>query len=83
MDWNKLNFGTFSIKQVLEAVKDEGWQKIRKSMKGTSLAERWKILRKHLRDRNNSRRAKIQVTNYVKALARGGMIPPLKKKEEK
>lgn len=76
MDWTKLYFGYLSRKEIQEHVIKSDWQKVRLSMKGVSTAEKYKILEKWLNDNNCSRSAQVQVTNYVTALSRGGLIKP-------
>jgi len=80
MNWASLDFGVFSPSEIKWAVNDDRWQRLRKMLKGKPLTEKFKMLKSHLRSENNSRKAKIQVTNYVNALRRAGQIPPRKKK---
>jgi len=79
MNWDSLDFGVFSPQEIARAVSDAKWQRLRKMMKGKSLSEKFNMLKNHLRSENNSRKAKIQVTNYVNALRRAGQVPPRKK----
>lgn len=74
MDWNKLIFDKYSIKTILQIVKNEDWQKIRKSMLKTSLEFKYKTLKQWLIYNDYSFDSKVQVTNYVNALKRGGLI---------
>ena len=78
LNWKSLAFEV-SKDEVMKAIKDEKWQEFRKSLKGTSTEEKYRQLRKWLRDHNNSSRAKAQVSNYIGALARGGLIPAYRK----
>ncbi|MBU0792214.1 MAG: hypothetical protein KKC55_17390, partial [Gammaproteobacteria bacterium] len=55
-------------------VKDEIWQLIRIKLKGKSLNEKYHMLLNYLISRNYSRKSKVQVTNYITALSRGGII---------
>lgn len=71
--WGSLIHGKYNIQEVLKAVKDPKWQQFRKSLKGTSLVIRHRMLHQYLGN-NPTRRKRIQVTNYVYALKRGGMI---------
>ena len=80
MNWDSLDFGNFNKNEIARAVSDAKWQRLRKMMKGESLTKKFNMLKSHLRSENNSRKAKIQVTNYVNALRRAGQIPPRKKK---
>jgi len=74
MDWNKLIFDKYSINTILQIVKNNDWQKIRKSMLKTSLEFKYKTLKKWLIYNDYSFDSKVQVTNYVNALKRGGLI---------
>ena len=74
MDWNELIFGIYNIKTIKEAVKDTSWQKTRKSMLGTTLETKFETLYMWLESNNYSVKSKIQVTNYINALKRGGLI---------
>lgn len=85
MDWRKLYFGHVSPREVQEAVHDEEWQRIRRSMKGTSLLYKYECLTRYLRTQiakpqtaHSLRMVHVRITNYVTALSRGGLI----KKEE-
>jgi hypothetical protein len=76
MDWKKLYFGKLSRSEIGEAIKNSSWQNIRLSMKGVTLEEKYNILTRWLSFCSYSREAQIQVTNYVTALSRGGLIKP-------
>lgn len=73
MDWNKLIYGTYSQDEILVAVDNAEWQKLRKSLLGVPLATKYFELQQYVK-KYNSRAAKIRVTNYVNALKRGGLI---------
>jgi len=75
MDWDKLIFGHYNIDQIQQAVADPKWQEYRTEAIGTSLESKYIALQDWLEDNNHSERAKIQVTNYVNALKRGGLVP--------
>lgn len=72
--WQCLIFGSYNIKTVQDAVKDEDWQTYRVAMKGLPLEAKYKRLKNWLVLECISERACIQVTNYVYALKRGGLI---------
>jgi hypothetical protein len=63
----------YDLKTVKKAVKDEAWQKFRKSLKGLSTQEKLKKLRTWKKN-HKSGKAKIQVQNYFYALKRGGQV---------
>jgi hypothetical protein len=62
--------------EVLAAVKNPEWQAIRIAMKGSSLRHKFLSLTAWLEVKEYSREAQVQVTNYVTALSRGGLIKP-------
>ena len=76
LDWVKLTFGKYRILRIQSAVRDADWQYWRLKMKGKSLKEKYDMLVEHLKKENYSENAKIQVTNYVNALRRAGMVDP-------
>jgi len=76
MNWNELTFGHYSMDIILKSVRDIPWQQVRVSMKGTSLEFKHTTLIAWLVKNNYSDQAKIQVTNYVNALRRGGLVKP-------
>lgn len=75
--WSHLIFGSFSIDVVLRAVNDDTWQCIRRNMLGKTLSYKFRTLEgwasTSLSDVTRARR-EIQVTNYILALRRGGLI---------
>lgn len=83
MNWKSLYYGHVSPSEVQEAVKDASWQKLRKAMKGRSLADKFTMLCAY-RDHNaleflserEQRLVEVRLTNYVTALSRGGLIKP-------
>ena len=77
MNWKELYFGKMNKHEVLSAVADDDWQRVRISMKNTSLEYKYAQLCKWLKLNNYSRKAQVQVTNYVTALSRGGLIKPI------
>lgn len=76
MDWRKLYFGHVPVSAMRKYTPDSNWQRVRLSMKGTSTAFKYKTLCNWLVTCEFSYASKIQVTNYVTALSRGGIIIP-------
>lgn len=76
MDWKRLHFGRVSPEEVARHVDNAEWQELRRYLKGKSLEEKHRRLSSWLRQHNNSRASQVQVTNYVTALSRGGLISP-------
>jgi hypothetical protein len=74
MKENHLTFGKFNRKDIKKSVNDKEWQKLRVSLKGQSLQTRYKRLNEWLRKNKFSRKSQIQVTNYINALKRAGII---------
>lgn len=74
MNWGHLIFGSFNREQILEAVNDDDWQIARVQMLGDPLGVKYRVLEIWLQEHNYSLKSKIQVTNYVNALKRGGLI---------
>lgn len=77
--WKHLIFGSYSIDTVLAAVKDPDWQRVRIDMLGRDLEYKFHRLTSyietgsHLSEQEQWNR-RVQVTNYVYALKRGGLI---------
>jgi hypothetical protein len=70
-------FGTYPIAEVLRCVKNAYWQGVRAGMLGTSLETKWLTLGRYLGDphaTSDVHTRHVQVTNYVYALKRGGLI---------
>lgn len=72
--WQPLIFGTYNREAIAAAINDPIWQKLRISLLGTTLAFRHKTLSYYVGYSNMQPFVRIQVTNYVNALKRGGMI---------
>lgn len=73
-EWKHLVFGRFSLAEVQACVRDSDWQVVRLSMLSTSLEFKYETLTKWLAKQGRSYSAKVQVTNYVYALKRAGLI---------
>lgn len=48
MDWHKLYFGKVTAKEVQEAIHDDLWQLLRKSMKGKTLKQKYEALNNYV-----------------------------------
>jgi hypothetical protein len=73
-NWKTLHCGRIKKREIELYVKDEEWQKVRLRMKNTSLTYRWIQLFVWLVQKESSRASQVQVTNYINALKRGGMV---------
>lgn len=71
--WDRL-VSPLNQDEIQESVQDSDWQTLRHLLKGTDLAWRYRCLKLWLQKHNHSRQAVVQVSNYVNALKRGGMI---------
>lgn len=78
LNWHHLHCGPIAQSEIRATVNDPHWQIVRVGLKGASLEERFTTLESYLYENKNSREAQVRVTNYINALARGGMIPPVK-----
>ena len=76
MDWSRLYFGPLSRDEIQEHVKDVAWQELRLSLLGEQLSVKYAKLASWLTLNSCSRVSQVQVTNYVTALSRGGLIKP-------
>lgn len=77
MNWDALNIDA-SMAEILDAVRDDGWQFVRLCMKGESLEKKYEILTTYLTRYDNEielRRKQVRVSNYVNALRRAGHLP--------
>ena len=74
LNWNKIHCGKITADEIQMYVKDKHWQAVRKMMKGASLETKFNMLENYLEACRNKRYAQVQVTNYINALKRGGMI---------
>lgn len=74
MDWSIIHCGYISKVEIMDAVQDADWQDWRMALKGTSTEYKHGSLRQWLQRKGNTRRAQVQVTNYVNALKRGGIV---------
>jgi len=82
LDWSRLHFGKLSRDEIQSYVSDSTWQRIRKSLVGEQLSVKYEKLQLWLMINHYNRASQVQVTNYVTALSRGGLIKPEDYKEE-
>lgn len=76
LNWRLVYFGKVKREDVQKYIPDEEWQKVRLWMKGKTLVQKYEALVNWLERCNYSHSAKVQCTNYVTALSRGGLIKP-------
>jgi len=76
VNWKKLTFGKYNILRIQSAVRDAGWQLLRLRMRGAPLQQKYDMLTEYLERESYSEDAKIQVTNYINALRRAGLVKP-------
>ena len=69
-----LIFGRYNQETVLWAVDSALWQDYRRSLKGKSTEVKVKLLEQWLIENSYDTKSRIQVTNYIYALKRAGLI---------
>jgi len=74
LNWGQLHKGKLKQHEIQISYQDEDWQTFRKSLKGISTEKKFEKLQEWLNLQENSNKAQIQVTNYINALKRGGII---------
>jgi hypothetical protein len=62
--------------EISEAVADPAWQAFRKTLKRRPIQLKLAELRRWKREHLESRRAQVQIQNYLNALRRAGFIVP-------
>ena len=72
--WNSLIFGSYSHSQVKWAINDYTWQRLRVHLLGMSSRYKYTHLVRYIEEGVNQEQRRVQVTNYVNALKRGGLI---------
>jgi len=76
-EWSRLLFGSFSLDTVKRCITDPTWQRVRISLLYSSQRDKLERLESYIAqapDENTLWTRKVQVTNYVNALKRGGLI---------
>jgi len=76
LDWALVYFGRTPRADIQKFIPEEAWQQKRIDMKGKSLEYKYLVLINWLKSNEYSYSSQIQVTNYVTALSRGGLIKP-------
>ena len=74
LNWSALSYGPLARDEITVCVQDVEWQKTRRDLVGVPLDSKYFELRHWLRTRLYRRSAQVQVTNYISALRRGGLI---------
>ena len=77
-DWESLRFPGVRRSEIAGAVADPEWQAFRVSLIGRTQTEKFLCLKGYVESKTVKgvvpRRIQVQVTNYVNALARGGLL---------
>lgn len=76
MNWDKFEAHE-TRDEIREYVKDPEWQGVRLTMLGVSLQAKYIVLDTYLKGQGYTRASVVQVSNYVKALRRGGLLKRL------
>lgn len=77
--WRHLIFGAYTVHDVIQAVQDPSWQRMREAIKGAPIGVKFSEITDYI-NRNKTpqggvpHNVKVQITNYVYALKRGGLI---------
>ena len=75
LEWTKFQFFNWIPMEIrVQVVRDENWQKTRKSMLKTSLEFKHDTLQKWLEKNKFSKKSKVQTQHYMQALRRSGLI---------
>ena len=74
LNWSLLHFGPSTRREIDESTQFPEWQKLRESLGGETLVKRYYSLKSYLEAYDSDRVSQVQVTNYVNALRRGGLI---------
>ena len=74
LDWLALTTSPITRAEIVRYIPNEEWQALRVHLLNTSLATKYAALHEWLREHDNTRASQVQVTNYINALKRGGMI---------
>jgi hypothetical protein len=74
MNWNSIHFGKLKKDDIFKHIEDRRWQKLRVRLKGKSLEYKYQSLCDWLDINAYDESAQVQVTNYINALKRGGLI---------
>ena len=74
LNWSTLDYSPLTRTEISEAVLEPEWQDLRRRMLLTRLIVRYAALQQWLEMHEYSRASQVQVTNYVNALKRGGII---------
>ena len=74
LSWSTLDYSPLTRAEISEAVLEPEWQDLRRRMLLTRLIVRYAALQRWLEKHDYTRKSQVQVTNYVNAQKRGGMI---------
>lgn len=75
LEWTKFQFYNWIPMEIrIQSVKDENWQKIRKSMLKTTQEFKFETLQNWLEKNKFSKKSKVQTQHYMQALRRSGLI---------
>ena len=74
LNWSTLDYSPLTRAEISEAVLEPEWQDLRRCMLLTRLVTRYAVLKRWLEKHDYNRKSQVQVTNYIAALKRGGMI---------
>lgn len=73
-EWNDIHCGYITQAEIRKYIENPNWQTLRESLLGTTLEYKFEKLKEWLEGHSRSREAQVQVTNYINALRRGGLL---------
>jgi len=74
MNWSSLTFEPLTRDEIRRYTPDPDWQDFRASLLNEGIVNRFRYLEQWLVLHGYDRASQVQVTNYVNALKRGGLI---------
>ena len=74
LNWSALSFSPLTRNEITLYVKDAEWQDFRRRLLLTRLPVKYAALEEWLEEHSHNRASQVQVTNFVNALRRGGLI---------
>jgi hypothetical protein len=73
INWKELVVPT-TREEINRYVKDPEWRSLRERLVSVVLVTKYATLQEWLREHDYNRKSQVQVSNYINALKRGGMI---------
>ena len=74
LNWSALSYGPLTRDEITIYVNDTEWQSLRLSLVGMPSSYKYHELARWLKRNRHDRASQVQVTNYINALKRGGLV---------